>query len=154
MAMTSGLKDLPIPPDQIIRMRAEKDQEKNARDYEEKILRILDKHLFDLVMLGLGEDGHTASLFPHSHLLQIHDRLVLAEHLPEKKGWRMTLTAKCINESHESVIYALGPSKASIVHAVLNAPIESNYPASRIGTPQHKALFVLDNDAASELKIT
>jgi 6-phosphogluconolactonase len=150
-AMNFGLKDLPIPKDQIFRMKAEADFEKNARDYEETIHRVLGKNLFDLVMLGVGEDGHTASLFPHSPLLQLHDPLVAATYVAEKKSWRMTLTVRCINESQGSAIYALGPSKASIVRSVLDAAVESVYPASRIGTPQHKALWILDSDAASKL---
>lgn len=151
MSMESGLKHLPIPPDQIFRMTAEKDPERNARDYEEKIRRVLGKSLFDLVMLGVGEDGHTASLFPNSPALSIEDRLVAAHFLPEKKSWRMTLTFPCINNSNQSAIYALGIQKAPIVRTVLDAPIISSYPASRIGTSQHKTLWILDSDAASRL---
>lgn len=152
MAMESGLKNLPIPPDQIFRMAAEINPEANARDYEDKIRRILDKHLFDLVMLGVGDDGHTASLFPNSTALDIEDRLVAAEFIPEKKSWRMTLTFRAIVESSACVIYALGTPKAQIVRTVLDAPIISPYPASRIGTPQQKALWILDRDAAANLK--
>ena len=151
MSMESGLKDLSIPPDQIFRMSAEKDPERNARDYEEKIRRVLGKGFFDLVMLGVGEDGHTASLFPNSPALSVEDRLVAAQFLPEKKSWRMTLTFPCINNSQKSVIYALGPQKASIVRTVLDAPIISSYPASRVGTSHHTALWVLDSDAAAQL---
>jgi 6-phosphogluconolactonase len=151
MSMSAGLKNLPIPESQIFRMKAEVEPEKNARDYEETIHRVLGKSLFDLVMLGVGEDGHTASLFPKSPLLQICDRLVAAEYNAEKKGWRITLTIPCINQSQGSAIYALGPSKALIVSAVLDAALESIYPASSIGTSQHKALWVLDEAAAAKL---
>lgn len=154
MSMESGLKHLPIPPDQIFRMAAENDPESNARDYDDKIRRVLGKSLFDLVMLGVGEDGHTASLFPNSPSLSIEDRLVAAEFIPEKKSWRMTLTFPCINESRQSAVYALGSPKAVIVRTVLNAPIVSSYPASRIGTAQHKALWILDSDAAAKLDLT
>lgn len=152
MAMESGLKNLPIPEAQIFRMAAEHTPEAKARDYEDKIGRILDKNFFDLVMLGVGEDGHTASLFPHSPALEIQDRLVYSQFLPEKNSWRMTLTFRCINESQQAVIYALGPSKASIVPTVLNAALVSPYPASRIGTPSHPALWMLDAPSALNLK--
>ncbi len=69
-----------------------------------------------------AEDGHTASLFPNSPALDIEDRLVTAALIPEKKSWRMTLTFRSINESRESVIYALGAPKAQIVRTVLDAP--------------------------------
>lgn len=152
MAIESGFGKLPIPPGQIFRMHAEKDIEKGAKDYEEKIHHYLDKHLFDLVMLGIGEDGHTASLFPQTKALEINDRLVVANHLLDKKTWRMTLTYPCINQSRASVVYALGKSKQLIVPKVLDAAIDSPFPASRIGTSDHKCLWILDQDAAELLK--
>jgi 6-phosphogluconolactonase len=151
MAMMSGLSRLAIPPAQIIRMQAEKEIEKQAARYEEQIRHYLDKHLFDLVMLGVGEDGHTASLFPKTAALQIEDRLVVANHLPEKKSWRMTFTFACINQSRQATIYAIGKSKEQIVPQVLNAAIQSPFPSSRIGTPEHKALWVIDSAAAKLL---
>src|SRR5690242_1465731 len=103
-------------------------------------------------MLGVGEDGHTASLFPKSKGLEIADRLVIPNYIEEKKTWRMTLTFPCINQSFHSAIYAIGSSKNLIVPQVLNAPILSEFPASRIGTAENKSLWVLDNNAASQLK--
>lgn len=150
MAMES-LGCLPISSAQIIRMQTEKDIENQAFDYEEKIKHYLGKHLFDLVMLGLGEDGHTASLFPHTAALAVTDRLVVANYLADKKSWRMTLTFPAIEQSRQAVIYALGAAKQTIVSQVLKAPIESNYPASRIGTPEHKALWIMDLDAAQKI---
>jgi 6-phosphogluconolactonase len=148
MAMESGLGRLAIPPNQIFRMEAEKEIEKNSLDYEDKIRRHLSKYLFDLVMLGVGEDGHTASLFPNTQALLTENRLVLPNYIPDKKSWRMTLSFSCINESRHAVIYATGASKDLIIPKVLNAPILSSFPASRIGTPAHKALWVLDSAAA------
>ncbi|MBI3900849.1 MAG: 6-phosphogluconolactonase [Chlamydiia bacterium] len=147
MAMTNGLEKLPIPKGQIFRMKAESDLEKNAREYEETIDHFLGKSLFDLVMLGIGEDGHTASLFPNTAALEVTDRLVVANHILQKKTWRMTLTFPCIQQSSHTVIYALGSSKKEIIPQVLKAPILSPFPASRIGTPEHKALFVFDQSA-------
>lgn len=152
MAMESGLKHLPIPPEQIVRISAETRPDLAAKDYEEKIRRILHKNLFDLIMLGVGEDGHIASLFPQTPALAVTDRLVAALYLPKKKTWRVTLTYPCINESQHIVVYALGTQKASIVYEALTAPIISNIPASRIGTEQHKALWILDLDAAAQFK--
>lgn len=150
MAMTF-FNQVPIPKAQIFRMVAEKDLEKNARSYEETIRSILDKHLFDLVMLGIGEDGHTASLFPHTKALHETHHLVTANEIPDKKTSRMTLTFPCINQSAHTAIYALGASKHIIVPKTLDAAIDSEFPASRIGTPEHKALWILDTDSAKLL---
>ncbi len=151
MAMESFGK-LPTPPSQIFRMIAEKDIERNALDYEEKIRHVLGKDLFDLVMLGVGDDGHTASLFPNTPGILVNNRFVIANYISEKKSWRMTLTFTCINQSFHSVIYAIGKSKHIIVPQVLEAPIDSQFPASRIGTPDKKTIWILDSEASSHLK--
>ena len=151
MAMESFSK-VPIPPSQIHRMVAENDIEKNAIDYEKRIYLILGKDLFDLVMLGVGEDGHTASLFLNTEALEIKDKLVMPNYLPEKKTWRMSLTFPCINQSFHSTIYAIGGNKKLIIPKVLKAAVVSEFPSSRIGTAEHKALWILDDAAAVNLK--
>lgn len=145
------LGKLPIPKYQIFRMKAEDNIEKNAKDYEEKIRAMMGKHLFDLVMLGIGEDGHTASLFPGTEALTVTDLLVVANHVPQKNTDRMTLTFPCINESARIAIYALGKAKQEIVPKILKSPIISAYPASRIGTPSSPALWILDEFSAKDL---
>lgn len=151
MTVNTGLTNQ-IPPSQIFRMKAESHIEKNAREYEEKIRHHLIEHSLDLVMLGIGEDGHIASLFPQTDALNIGDHLVASNYIPEKKSWRMTLTYPGIHKGVQIAIYALGDSKRSIVTKALNAPIASNWPASKIGVPGHKALWILDKNAALTLK--
>lgn len=148
MAMTSGLFTLPIPPTQIHRMKAESHIEENAREYQ-SLLQSLGPGLFDLVMLGVGEDGHTASLFPNTTAVRQHEPLVVANPIPDKKTTRMTLTFRAINQSAFATVYALGPAKHAIVKKVLTT---STYPASLIGTPEHPALWILDFQIGSSLK--
>lgn len=145
-----GLSKLQIPSGHIFRMVAEENIEANAKLYEEIILNKLGPHPFDLVMLGLGEDGHTASLFPHTQALEQRERLVVANYVPEKKTWRMTLTFSCINQARQSVFYVLGESKAEIVMKVLTSSLDlQQYPSQGIGTEANPAFWIMD-DAASK----
>ncbi|MBF8263262.1 MAG: pgl [Parachlamydiales bacterium] len=150
-AMTHGFSHLPLFPAQIFRMEAEKEIARSAEKYESAIRKTLGPTLFDLVMLGLGEDGHTASLFPNTTALQENDRWVVANDVPEKKSGRMTLTIPCINQSWQSVFYVFGAAKQTIAHNVLRAPRISPWPASQIGTPERKSLWIMDAAAAASL---
>lgn len=148
MAMEAGFKHLPIPPFHICRMEAEENLIDNAQNYEAKIKEILKGRPFDFNLLGCGEDGHTASLFPHTTALKAEGKLVVANHVPQLNTWRMTLTYECINNSSNIVIYALGSNKKEIVAQVLQSDT-GLYPIERIGTEEHKALWILDDQAAA-----
>lgn len=149
MAMKAGFEKMPLPPGHIHRMVAEVDIEKNAKQYEQKIRSILDDHAFDLVMLGMGEDGHTASLFPGTEALNASGRLVVANHIPQKETWRMTLTFECINDASQTVFYVMGASKAEMVAKVFSTP--PTLPCQLVGTPDHPALWISDEAATALL---
>jgi 6-phosphogluconolactonase len=152
MAMDSGFASLPIPPKQIFRMVGEGDIEENAKKYEELVRKHLHDGVFDLVMLGMGEDGHTASLFPKTHALHTEDRLVVGNYVPRLDTWRMSLTFDCINQARHIVIYVIGKSKAGMIKKIFNDPYNPDeLPIQKIGTAAHNALWILDQDAASEL---
>lgn len=154
MAMEAGLKSLPLRKENIFRMHAESEIEKHAADYEQQILKHIPSKRFDLVMLGMGDDGHTASLFPKTHGLHPQSQLVIANYVPQLDTWRMSLTFKCINSAKYINIYVLGSSKASMVHQVLTVDYEPDlYPVQAIGTPEHRALWILDEGAASKLSV-
>lgn len=154
MAMESGLINMALHKDHIFRMHAEKDIEHNALEYEKILQNILFDETFDLIMLGMGEDGHIASLFPNTDALKEEKRLVVANYVPQKKTWRMTFTLRAINTmSHHIALYVLGPSKKKILKNVLNPkPNSPTYPAQLIGSSQVKALWITDMQTAELLK--
>lgn len=153
MAMDAGFDILPIPSNNIFRMRAEAENlEESAIEYETLIKTVIPKKRFDLVMLGMGEDGHTASLFPLTHGLHAKDQLVIANYIPQKETWRLSLTFDCINEAEHIVIYVLGNAKASVIAKVLEGPSEPDQlPIQKVGTSSHKALWIVDHEAAEKL---
>lgn len=153
MAMDAGFASLPIPKSSIHRMPAEGVEiVEAAKQYEELILTLVPEASFDLIMLGMGEDGHTASLFPKTHGLHAEDSLVAANFIPKINTWRMTLTFECINNAHHISIYVMGKSKAPMVKQVLTSPPDfDELPIQKIGTRMHKALWILDKAAANEL---
>jgi 6-phosphogluconolactonase len=152
MAMQAGLEKMTIPKEQIHRMHAEEKIEENALAYEQEIAAALKGRPFDLVMLGMGEDGHTASLFPYTEGLNAEKRSVIANYIPEKKIWRMTFTFDCINQANHIAIYVLGAAKKEMLAEVLLSPNQfDRYPVQRVGTPTRRALWIADEAAAQEL---
>lgn len=152
MAMDAGFAKMPIPKEQIIRMRAENNIEANALAYEAILHQVLKNRPLDLVILGMGEDGHTASLFPQTEGLKAKDRLVIANYIPQKHSWRMTLTYEAINNAQNIVIYVLGASKKQTLFEVFKSEEQfERYPIQLIGTKENKALWILDEAAAADL---
>jgi 6-phosphogluconolactonase len=147
MAMKAGFEKMLLAPGYIHRMIAEENIEENAKRYEEKILKTLDGQSFDLVMLGMGEDGHTASLFPNTVGLKSKGRLVIANYVPQKETWRMTLTFDCINDAAKTVFYVMGKAKAEMVARIFTT--DPSLPCQLVGTPDHPALWITDEAAAS-----
>lgn len=151
MAMDSGLGSLPIPKENIFRMHAEDNIVRNAALYEEEILRHVPGRKFDLIMLGMGEDGHTASLFPGTEGLRSKGRLVVANYIPSKQTWRMTFTYECIALAAHVWVYAIGKSKATMIEKVLSGSNNEEFPAAKVGSRERKALWILDAEAAGRL---
>ena len=149
MAMDAGFSKLPVDPTHIFRMKGEGDINLHAAEYESIIIKTLGLRHFDLIMLGIGEDGHTASLFPGTKGLSIKDKLVIANEIPQKKTWRMTFTFPIINSAHNITFYALGKNKQEILKKILTT---DSFPSSHIGTEIHPALWILDREAAKLLE--
>lgn len=145
MAMEAGFHSVSIPKQQIFRMKGEGTPLENARSYEQTIHAVLKERPFDLVMLGVGKDGHTASLFPHSDALREEKKWVVATKAPTSPKNRITLTFPCMNRAVNTVVYALGEEKAPIVKKVLSSLPDPSLPASFVGKKENKALWILDS---------
>lgn len=152
MAMEAGFNQLPIPPSQIHRMPGDDKPTHAAIAYETLVMQKLQGRPFDLIMLGMGSDGHTASLFPGSPALKEQERLVVVNPVIQKQTWRITMTYPLINSALQAVIYVLGATKQSMVSTIFSKqPRSEVYPVEKVGTSVHPALWIMDRDASSKL---
>lgn len=152
MAMDYGFRSIPLPSQQMYRMVAEENIDQNAFWYENKIREVLGSRPFDYIMLGMGDDGHTASLFPKTNALAEKDHLVVANYVSQKKTWRMTFTYPLINAAKQVVLYVIGESKSTMLdHVLHDKDASENYPSARVGTKEHKALWIADRLAAKTI---
>lgn len=151
MAMDSGFSRLPVLGNHIFRMIGESDRETHAKEYEKTIQKVLCGREFDLIMLGMGDDGHTASLFPGTKALEITDRWVVPNFVPQKDSYRMTFTYPLINSAHNIAFYVMGEKKSKKVQEVLSDK-ENSAPSARVGSPASPALWILDDGSSKDLK--
>jgi 6-phosphogluconolactonase len=153
LAQNSLLFRLPVPQANIHRIRGElKDVEKAALLYEEEIRGSfpgagLPK--FDLVLLGMGEDGHTASLFPGTKWDE--SRLVIVNHAPNPPFWRISMTPRLLNAARRVVFVVSGQAKAPALKRVLQDP-SCDYPAKGIRPVDGDLTWLVDSAAASQLQ--
>jgi 6-phosphogluconolactonase len=151
------LSKVPIPAGNVFRMEGELDPEEAAARYESMLRNALklegaESPAFDLVTLGMGPDGHTASLFPHTAGLDEMNRLVIANHVPQKETWRISLTWPVINRATEVVFEVEGAGKADVLAEVLTGPRDPERLPSQLIRPSNgKLLFLLDEAAAAKL---
>jgi 6-phosphogluconolactonase len=160
MADETLIKPLNLPRDRVFRMRGEDEPEKAARQYEDQIRKEFNAPApasprFDLVLLGLGDDGHTASLFPGTPALRERGRLVVPNQAPQGAKQRLTFTAPLINQAHAVLFLVSGKGKASALKAVLEdrAADPDRFPAKLVRPEQGRLIWFLDHAAAAELTI-
>ena len=154
MAWEAFLRRVPIPPENLHPMAAFPSVEMGARDYEAKIRAFFDFGVpsFDLVFLGLGEDGHTASLFPWTAVLGEERRWVAAVSLPEPQVSRVTLTPGTFNQAARVMFLVGGAAKAKILQEVLEGPQDPRrLPAQLIHPLTGELLWLVDQEAAALL---
>ncbi len=141
-----------IPADNIHRIRGELGPEDGARDYEMRLREFFNDSLlpeFDVILLGLGEDAHTASLFPGSEALREDEHWVTGVRRDSGPD-RITLTIPSINNANTIIFIVTGIEKAEAVSDVFfKTPDPEIYPAQAIKPAKGNVYWVLDRDAAS-----
>jgi 6-phosphogluconolactonase len=149
------LDRVPIPAGQIYPIRCNKSPQSAARLYEELLRDFFAEQTpnLDLILLGLGEDGHTASLFPHTPVLKERKRWITEVYIAEQNLFRVTLTAPFINRSAMAVFLVSGASKAGTLHEVLEGPFAPDrLPAQLIQPASGNLLWMVEREAASILE--
>jgi 6-phosphogluconolactonase len=158
MACEALLSKVPVPSTNIHRIRGEDpDAGKIAADYEREIRRFFKIEIgevprFNCVLLGMGSDGHTASLFPGTPALRESNHLVVANWVPKFNSFRITLTAPVLNNAECILFLVSGDEKADILKTVLEGPrAPVRYPAQLV-QPKHGSVeWYLDRSAAKRL---
>ena len=154
MTRESLLQHISIPQENVHRVPAEMDPRMAAFSYEETLREFFTGPLpqFDLVLLGMGEDGHTASLFPHSAGLNEEHRWFIANYAPERKTWRLTLSINAINAARNIMVLVAGGSKAGMLSEVLEGKFTPfGKPIQFIAPSDGRMVWFLDQAAASKL---
>lgn len=160
MTREALLDRVPLPPAQIHRMEGELEPEEGAARYESGLrnafrLEGAEAPVFDLIQLGMGPDGHTASLFPHTAALHELGRLCVANHVQNKDAWRITLTWPVLNQARSVFFLISGADKAAIVREVFLGPHDPERLPSQLIRPSGGILtLILDKPAASLLPAT
>jgi 6-phosphogluconolactonase len=152
MARETLLAPLRIPPAQVFRMRGEIEPGRAAHLYRDVLAKQFGpgRPVFDLILLGLGSDGHTASLFPETRALAENRRATVANWVPKLREWRLTLTYPALQAARRVVFLVSGAEKAAVAARILKK--ERGYrslPAA--GVRALSVVWMLDEEAGSEL---
>jgi len=158
MAKESLLSRVPIPAGNIFPVPTGKgDAGASADDYEKTLRRFFDLKpgevpRFDVILLGMGPDGHTASLFPETAALKEHSRLVVANWVEKLKASRITFTLPVLNAARRVIFLVSGGDKAPVLKEVLEGkgPAEK-YPSKLVHPSDGRLIWLVDRAAASDL---
>jgi len=145
------LSRVPLPAANIHRIQGELPPQQAADAYEEQLHRFFDKELpvFDQVLLGMGADGHTASLFPETLPSMASGRLAAPVYLARLNSHRVTLTLPVINSARRVVFLVAGKDKAPVLREIVGVG-NTSYPAALV-EPQGEVIWLLDKEAAGNL---
>lgn len=166
MASETLLAKVPVPAENIFRIPAElPDPESAADQYAATLINFFATHApasgtaplagvprFDLIFLGMGPDGHTASLFPGTTALDVTDKSVAANYVEKFQTYRVTLTAPTINNARNVTFIVAGGDKAAPLHEVLEGAYQPELYPSQLIHPHHGSLlWMVDEAAAAQL---
>lgn len=160
VAKAKLLDPVGVPPENIHRFEGERPPDEAAAKYAKEVRRVFGLKpgafpRFDLVFLGLGDDGHTASLFPGSVALGNLKEIAVANFVPKLSTSRLTLTYPAINAASCIAVLVSGKSKAQIVHDVLKSPATpAKFPMQGVKATRGRLLWFADTEAASLLTAT
>jgi 6-phosphogluconolactonase len=146
------LDAVPIPPSQIHPFETSGDPAKSAASYEKLIKTVVPGSptpMFDLILLGMGDDGHTASLFPGTAALAVTDRLVAENQVEKLNTIRLTFTAPLINAARHVAFLVAGAGKSERLAQVLDGPLDPVQLPSQLVRPTHGQLTWLVDEAAA-----
>src|SRR5256884_9180796 len=152
------LNKIPIPASQVHRMPADQpDRDIASQAYTEEMQRTFGTNgipNFDLIQLGMGPEGHTASLFPHQTSLHEKHRLVMPVSVPKPPPDRLTFTPPLLNAARNVLFLVTGSEKADALHAVLEGEYQPDeYPAQIVHPTNGEVVWMLDKDAAKNLHV-
>ena len=164
MAFYTLLSQVDIPEANIHRMEGEGEPAESAKKYEREVRAFFEAHgkvdeatsmpVFDLVLLGMGEDGHTLSLFPQTKALVEKERLVLENYVEKDKGWRLTFTLPLVNGASRIVFLVSGGSKAQVLKEVIEGHAWAfDYPAELVSPAGGEVEWLVDKAAAGQLSL-
>ncbi|MGB0909169.1 MAG: 6-phosphogluconolactonase [Nitrospirales bacterium] len=159
MAQESLLSQVSVISSQIYRIQGEMSSaEAAANAYEEVLQRVFvpisgEVPVFDLILLGMGPDGHTASLFPGTKAVHESSRWVVAPWVEKFQTYRITLTPVVLNQARHVMFMVSGEDKAAALHAVLEGPSQADqYPSQVVNPVSGELLWLVDESAASLLQ--
>lgn len=155
MARDSFLDKVPVPQANIHRIQGELEPKLAASAYREELQQVFEdrrRPRFDLILLGMGADGHTASLFPNSRAVAEQRRWVVAHMVEQLKAWRVTLTPPVLNAARQVVFLVAGKAKAERLKEVLQGERDpERLPAQLVRPKRGSLIWMLDKAAASKL---
>jgi len=152
MAQESLLSKLPVDAARVHRMRGELDPQKAAAEYEQVMSAALPGRPWpklDFVLLGMGDDGHTASLFPGTAALEENTRWVTANRVEKLNASRLTFTFPLINHARRIVVMVAGAAKAGVLGEIFSGA--GKYPIERVSPIDGELIWLLDAAAAGAL---
>lgn len=153
MVKNSLLDHVELPQQNIHRMAGELKPQEAAEKYSMELNDFFQGDIrFDLVMLGMGDDGHTASLFPHTEALNT-TLPVTANFVPKLDTWRLTLSAEIINAAHQVLFLVAGENKArALAHVLEGKNDPDEYPSQKIKPEDGELIWLIDKTAAANLR--